>query len=82
MGKPPAIGQGGQALTYCVNDTQTAGTPPCVAKIVNNPEPERRARFLREITVTGRVRSSQCGSEHRDGRDEKQPMAILRNAVL
>jgi serine/threonine protein kinase len=49
---PTLLKPGGQAITYLVEDAQTDGKPTCVAKILNNPRPERRARFLQEIRST------------------------------
>ena len=49
---PQPLEPGGQALTYIVFDSDTPDNTRCVAKILNNPRDDRRARFLREIEVT------------------------------
>ena len=40
---------GGQAQTYTVVDGESPDRALCVAKIVNNPRPDRKERFLQEI---------------------------------
>jgi len=48
------LDKGGQAQTFTVGDADNPGGPLRVAKIVNNPRPARKERFLREIEVTER----------------------------
>ena len=49
---PELLQRGGQALTYKVTDADDPNRPIRVAKILNNPKEDRKARFLREIEVT------------------------------
>jgi len=49
---PRALRKGGQAVTYTVDDAENPGGPICVAKILNNPREDRKARFLQEIEVS------------------------------
>jgi serine/threonine protein kinase len=51
---PEPLGKGGQALTFLVRDAEDSNRVLCVAKILNNPKPDRKARFLQEISVTER----------------------------
>ena len=48
---PKPLDQGGQAQTFLVDDTEAPGVRR-VAKILNNPKADRKARFLQEIEVT------------------------------
>jgi serine/threonine protein kinase len=49
---PKPLEKGGQAQTYVVEDAENPGSPRRVAKILNNPKEDRKARFLQEIEVT------------------------------
>lgn len=49
---PEHLNKGGQAQTYLVFDSENPSGPRCVAKILNNPTQDRKARFLQEIEVT------------------------------
>jgi serine/threonine protein kinase len=49
---PLPLDRGGQAQTFVVEDAENAGGPRRVAKILNNPKEDRKARFLQEIEVT------------------------------
>jgi serine/threonine protein kinase len=50
--EPQPLIKGGQALTFVVSDVENPGGPRRVAKILNSPKEDRKARFLREIEVT------------------------------
>lgn len=68
---PRALEKGGQAQTFVVEDAENAGLR-CVAKILNNPKEDRKARFIQEIEVTERfdhpnvVRSIASGETSRN----------------
>src|SRR2546425_13129427 len=49
---PKPLDKGGQALTYVVRDAEDPTGVVRVAKVLNNPEPDRKRRFLQEIEVT------------------------------
>ena len=49
---PELLDHGGQAQTYLVSDAESPAGPRFVAKILNNPKEDRKARFLQEIEVT------------------------------
>jgi serine/threonine protein kinase len=49
---PKPLEKGGQAQTYVVEDADNPGNLRRVAKILNNPKEDRKARFLQEIEVT------------------------------
>ena len=45
------LDKGGQACTFLVEDAQDPKLV-CVAKVLNNPAPERKQRFRQEIEAT------------------------------
>lgn len=49
---PEPLDKGGQAQTFIVHDADNPNSQPSVAKILNNPRKDRKARFLQEIEVT------------------------------
>lgn len=48
---PQKLEKGGQAQTYTVEDAENPGVQR-VAKILDDPKEDRKARFLQEIEVT------------------------------
>jgi len=49
---PKPLDKGGQSLTFLVEEASDPGGAVYVAKILNNPKPDRKMRFLREIEAT------------------------------
>jgi serine/threonine protein kinase len=49
---PQPLSKGGQAQTFIVSDAENPSGPMRVAKILNNPKEDRKARFIQEIEVT------------------------------
>jgi serine/threonine protein kinase len=50
--EPRKLDTGGQALTFLVHDAADQSKIDYVAKVLNNPKPDREQRFLQEIEVT------------------------------
>lgn len=71
--EPQPLDRGGQALTFLVRDAEDPGGVFRVAKVLNNPNADRKLRFLQEIEVTkgfkhpGVVQSIASGETQKSG---------------